>query len=104
MNTDLIKRLGLAAYYPKSVEMKTKDDLMSECNRYANGICTTRACLVRGGWKPGEPVNYEISVCDAHEIISLRDKCRELEEHIAELEGVIEGFNQEPPTYNNERI
>lgn len=56
--------------------------LMSQCNRYVNGHCSTRACLVRGGVKTGQPFeNYEPATCEAHEILQetkrlLADKAR----------------------------
>ena len=47
------------------------DDLVAhykrECNRYVNGVCTTAACLRRGGWKPGGIQNVDAATCVAHE-------------------------------------
>lgn len=54
--------------------MKSDDEIKIDCNRYQNGECHSRHCLLRGGWKPGEPVDYSVAICDAHEIITLRAK------------------------------
>jgi hypothetical protein len=43
--------------------------LSDQCNRYVNGHCMTRNCLVRGGWKPGE--SQELATCEAHETLLL---------------------------------
>lgn len=43
--------------------------LKSQCNRYVNGFCSTRACMVRGGYKPGITVDYECATCEPHEIL-----------------------------------
>jgi hypothetical protein len=37
-----------------------------QCNRYVNGQCQTRRCIVRGGWSAG-PVNYDFATCEEHE-------------------------------------
>lgn len=41
--------------------------LKDQCNRYTNGRCTTRRCLVRGGYI-GPPADYNIATCEPHEI------------------------------------
>jgi hypothetical protein len=42
----------------------------SQCNRYVNGVCQTRGCLRRGGWKPGEPLtSYDMATCVPHETV-----------------------------------
>jgi hypothetical protein len=38
----------------------------SQCNRYANGFCSTRRCLVRGGWEAGTP-DCSMATCEEHE-------------------------------------
>ena len=60
------------------------DDLVAhykrECNRYVNGVCTTAACLRRGGWKPGGIQNVDAATCVAHETaIALAAKDAEIE-------------------------
>lgn len=86
--------------------MKADEIIKQDCNHYVNGQCTTRSCLARGGWKPGDDYDKSVAnaMCDSREIITLRAKVRELEEHIAELEGVVESFNAPEPTHNNECI
>lgn len=37
------------------------------CNRLNYGACQTRACLVRGGWKRGDPVDYDLATCETRE-------------------------------------
>lgn len=56
---------------------ETPDEWLKEqCNRLKNGVCTTRACLVRGGWKPGAPaLESDPATCPALEIHN------ELKEH-----------------------
>ena len=40
----------------------------SSCERHIYGRCSTRRCLVRGGYtKP--PVDYDIATCEAHETV-----------------------------------
>jgi hypothetical protein len=39
------------------------DDLKRQCSFYTNGVCQTRGCLVRGGWKPGDPVSFSQATC-----------------------------------------
>ncbi len=36
-----------------------------ECNRLLYGSCQTRGCLARGGWKSGDPVDYDLATCEA---------------------------------------
>ncbi len=38
-----------------------------ECNRNVNGECQLRRCLVRGGYKNGDTVDYSIATCEARE-------------------------------------
>lgn len=56
--------------------MNNDEFLKSQCNRYVNGYCSTRKCLVRGGWKVG--MNQDVATCESHEILveleSLRDE------------------------------
>jgi hypothetical protein len=45
-----------------------------QCNRYTNGRCTTRTCLVRGGYRSGAP-DYETATCEEHETaLALRSR------------------------------
>lgn len=52
MSSDLVKRFPL----------------LGECNRSTNGVCSTRSCLIRGGWKPGDAVDYDVATCEIREI------------------------------------
>jgi len=36
------------------------------CNRYVNGACSIRSCLVRGGWSAGKTSGYD-ATCEEHE-------------------------------------
>ena len=58
---------------PELVEYHKK-----ECNRYANGYCSTSRCLLRGGWKHGSKFGYEVATCEDHETILLLNKLKEL--------------------------
>lgn len=50
--------------------LKSNDNwIRAQCNRYENGQCQTRSCLMRGGWAQGKPVDYETATCDAHETL-----------------------------------
>lgn len=47
----------------------TSIDLLKEqCNRYVNGQCALRKCLVRGGYV-GPPVNYDAATCEFHDAV-----------------------------------
>lgn len=49
--------------------------LASQCNRRTHGVCHTRGCLRRGGWKPGMiPVDYKMATCIPHEILCRLEK------------------------------
>lgn len=50
-----------------------------QCNRFVNGECQTRGCLLRGGWKQGKPVDYSKANCESYqEVIALNSLLREL--------------------------
>ena len=43
--------------------------LAEQCNRWANGQCLTRRCLLRGGYSGSGPVdNPDCATCEAKEI------------------------------------
>lgn len=44
--------------------------LTSQCMRHISGTCTTRACLIRGGWTGQVPVDLTLATCEPHEILS----------------------------------
>jgi len=52
-------------------------ELKGECNRYANGQCQTLACLKRGGYTKGDPVDYSIASCERHEQIDALERLPE---------------------------
>lgn len=52
--------------------MTNEEWLKDQCNRYVNGICDLRRCLVRGGYKEGPigPDKYNfLATCHAHEVL-----------------------------------
>lgn len=52
---------------PNKVIEKLINELKADCNRYANGVCTTLYCLNRGGYKRPNKPDYEASTCEKHE-------------------------------------
>lgn len=52
-----------------------------DCMRMLHGQCSTRRCLVRGGWTPGDASGYSKATCEALET------CRVLETLEAQLGG-----------------
>jgi hypothetical protein len=51
-----------------SSDIVQKFPTLGECNRYTNGICSTRSCLIRGGWKQGDAVDYDLATCETRDI------------------------------------
>lgn len=53
-----------------------------ECNRYTNGQCSNRACMVRSGWESGPP-DFTQATCEDHETVvaleSLSTRIKELD-------------------------
>lgn len=67
----------------------TNDEwLKSQCNRYINGVCLIKHCLVRGGEHSvcGDHQNYNKSTCEIHETIV---RIQKLEEKLAVIERVL---------------
>lgn len=55
--------------------------LKAECNRYANGQCMTRRCVVRGmdRAKMAFPLtDYAVATCEHHEAVQEIERAREL--------------------------
>jgi hypothetical protein len=48
------------------VNKYVSDLLTDQCQRLKHGQCSTRGCLIRGGWTSG-PVDYQIATCEAFE-------------------------------------
>jgi len=63
------------------VQADVIDGLKESCNRYTNGECTTRRCLVRGGWESGPP-DYSTATCEDHETIQA----------LSGIEGILEAL------------
>lgn len=82
--------------------MKTDEAIKVDCNRYHNGHCSTRACLIRGGWNQGDDYDKSLAnaTCDAHEIITLRDRIKIAIEALEECRRFCNEFDYEP-TYND---
>ena len=51
-----------------SSDIVEKFPTLGECNRYTNGMCSTRSCLIRGGWKQGDAVDYDLATCETRDI------------------------------------
>lgn len=49
-----------------SSHTSTLEWLKEECSALKYGQCSTRACMVRGGWKPGEG-DWSKATCPAYE-------------------------------------
>lgn len=49
-------------------------ELKGRCNRYSNGVCQNSTCLRRGGYAPGDVVDYEKATCEAREQISFIER------------------------------
>ena len=44
---------------------RLREKRLGDCNRYLNGICTLRKCLIDGGWEPAQGgVDYDQADCD----------------------------------------
>ncbi len=58
-----------------------QDWMKKSCNRYVNGQCSNRACLMRGGaYKAGSPPDYSTATCDEHEaVIEIERAIKEIE-------------------------
>lgn len=76
-------------------------ELKRNCNRYVNGVCSTRGCLRRGGWNGEAPVDFTKATCERHEqataletLIAAAEECErmraalhQIEDHHNETEG-----------------
>ncbi len=65
-----------------SSDIVQKFPTLGECNRYTNGMCSTRSCLIRGGWKQGDAVDYDLATCETRDI---RKTIEALEAEVARL-------------------
>lgn len=53
---------------PKNIQ-ELIDFHKSNCNRYVNGECLTRKCLIRGGWNKTGSANPEAATCESRETV-----------------------------------
>lgn len=67
--TNKIKDLSEAAQPVQKGSQTPEEWLKDQCNRYTNGQCHTRGCLVRGGYSGNGPFSYGIATCQAHESV-----------------------------------
>ena len=61
--------------------------LKAECNRYVNGKCTTRRCVVRGMDRAGMTFplkDYAVATCEHHEAVCEVETLRDLVECLIE--------------------
>ena len=65
-----------------SSDIVEKFPTLGECNRYTNGMCSTRSCLIRGGWRQGDAVDYDLATCETRDI---RKTIEALEGEVAAL-------------------
>ena len=49
-----------------------------QCSRYTFGQCSLTRCLIRGGHKYGQPADYAIATCEAHETAEALERLRAL--------------------------
>ncbi len=65
--------------------MNTIEWLKDQCIRYQNpnGVCSTLACMKRGGYKGGTPSDY-IATCPAHATIQALERIKEAHTVIAD--------------------
>ena len=52
-----------------------------QCSRLVHGHCSRRACLNRGGWKPG--MSADLATCEELETVEALDVLRRLLQDIA---------------------
>lgn len=71
--------------------MTTIEWLKDQCNKHSCGTCSSRYCLVRGGYESGDP-DYSVSTCHANEAIS---ELEALNARISELTKENEMLRQE---------
>ena len=58
---------------PNEMKPDIPDWLNEQCSRLKYGQCTTRRCLVRGGYT-GPPASPDIATCEAYEISTKLDE------------------------------
>lgn len=79
-----------------SIQTESKAEFLhANCSRFLHGSCTTRACLLRGGWKPGE--SKDKATCAPFEIwndLALAERLLKAVRqcHYTELDSDIDAF------------
>ncbi|NBW15810.1 MAG: hypothetical protein EBR82_48270 [Caulobacteraceae bacterium] len=61
----------------------------NECSRLMYGSCQTLACLKRGGWVRGDPVDYDMATCETFQACNID---RAAAARLRELEAAVEPF------------
>lgn len=61
----------------------------NECSRLMYGSCQTLACLKRGGWVRGDPVDYDMATCETFQACNID---RAAAARLRELEAALEPF------------
>jgi hypothetical protein len=54
--------------------------LSHQCNKHVNQVnntCYSHVCMVRGGWRRGNKVDYDLSTCIPLEILKELEKAEE---------------------------
>lgn len=60
---------------PSSPIEELRAYLLIGCQQNAGGgMCSSRKCLIRGGWKPGEKGDYSLATCPEREASGLLGK------------------------------
>jgi|TARA_R110000868_G_C10952938_1_gene767959 hypothetical protein len=61
----------------KIMKEENKKWLSLRCNKKVNGTCYSYACLIRGGWKRKDKVDYDLATCTPLEILKELEKTEE---------------------------
>ena len=83
-----------------SSDLVQKFPTLGECNRYTNGMCSTRSCLIRGGWKQGDAVDYDLATCETRDI---RRTIEALEGEVRRLNNLLVDAHQHANKWMKER-
>jgi len=66
-----------------------------DCNKHVNGVCQLRSCLVAGGWRLGDKVDYSIATCPTNATIAHLRRLQEMESIRGNKEVIIEQLQAE---------
>lgn len=53
--------------------MTREEWLKDQCNKLSHGHCETRACFIRGGWKPGMDYDEALKTATCHALDCYKD-------------------------------